>query len=57
MTVPWFVAEARGLSQCYDTVADGPLGGGWKGYAYMAFRSVSPFEPSNVILTVLLLST
>lgn len=38
MTVPWFLADVRGYSKMYDTMAEGPFGAdaGWKSWAYMA---------------------
>jgi len=35
MTVPWFILEVRGQSQTYASVADGPWGQSWLGYAYI----------------------
>lgn len=42
LTLPWFVAEVRGHSACYDRVEDGPWGGGAWGYAYL-FASAAFF--------------
>ena len=40
MTLPWFVAECRGYSAMYASMADGPFGDSWAGYAYAAVSAV-----------------
>lgn len=40
MTLPWFVAECRGYSQMYASMAAGPFGDSWLGYAYAAVSAV-----------------
>jgi lathosterol oxidase len=41
MTVPIFVGDVRGHSMLYSTLADGPLGGGLAGWAYLAFSAAA----------------
>jgi lathosterol oxidase len=36
LTLPWFVADVRGWSKLYGSMAEGPAGEGAMGYLYMA---------------------